>query len=291
MGKYKKHKNSIEKFLSSEKGKRFFNFAYSIGAAIVILGALFKILYLPFGSLMLSIGMGVEVLMFCLSAFERPSKEYHWEEVFPVLHTQNPNDRPQFTGGGGNFTPATSTNGNGSYTEPNNSYTQPNSGGNCYNGGGYSSGELSQCVEQLTAISSQLEQLTQATTGFTATGATPTGQAIESPEFSVPTQGYATQMETLNRNLTGLNAMYEMQLRSVSAQLNSLEQVNNGLQALKLMYQNAEVEGARYKEETEKMTQLMAQLNSIYERMLMAMTVNMTQSNNTPSNNSDNTTI
>ena len=63
MGKYKRYKNSIEKFLSSDKGQRFFNFAYSIGAAIVIWGALFKILHLPGGSLLLSIGMGTEVLL------------------------------------------------------------------------------------------------------------------------------------------------------------------------------------------------------------------------------------
>ena len=59
MGKYKKYKNRIEKFLSGDSGKRFFNFAYSIGAAIVILGALFKILHLPGGNFMLSVGMGV----------------------------------------------------------------------------------------------------------------------------------------------------------------------------------------------------------------------------------------
>ncbi len=96
-------KNIIEKFLSGDKGKRFFNFAYSIGAAIVILGALFKILHLPGGSIMLSVGMGVEVLMFCLSAFEKPQKEYKWEEVFPVLDSKDPSDRPEFKGGGGTY--------------------------------------------------------------------------------------------------------------------------------------------------------------------------------------------
>ncbi|MCD7710943.1 MAG: gliding motility protein GldL, partial [Porphyromonadaceae bacterium] len=101
MGKYKNYKNSIEKFLSGDSGKRFFNFAYSIGAAIVIWGALFKILHLPGGNVMLSIGMGVEVLMFILTAFDRPSREYHWEEVFPVFDSKNPEDRPEFNGGGG----------------------------------------------------------------------------------------------------------------------------------------------------------------------------------------------
>ena len=101
MGKYKRYKNSIEKFLSGDSGKRFFNFAYSIGAAIVIWGALFKILHLPGGNVMLSIGMGVEVVMFILTAFDRPAKEYHWEEVFPVLASKDPEDRPDFKNGGG----------------------------------------------------------------------------------------------------------------------------------------------------------------------------------------------
>ena len=101
MGKYKRYKNRIEKFLSGDSGKRFFNFAYSIGAAIVILGALFKILHLPGGNFMLSVGMGVEVMMFLLTAFDRPAKEYNWEEVFPVLSTKDPEDRPEFHGGQG----------------------------------------------------------------------------------------------------------------------------------------------------------------------------------------------
>ena len=66
-------------------GQRFFNFAYSIGAAIVIWGALFKILHLPGGNTLLSIGMGTEVLMFVLTAFDRPPREYKWEKAFPDL--------------------------------------------------------------------------------------------------------------------------------------------------------------------------------------------------------------
>ena len=50
--------NAIARFLSDDRGQRFFNFAYSIGAAVVIWGALFKILHLPGGNTLLSIGMG-----------------------------------------------------------------------------------------------------------------------------------------------------------------------------------------------------------------------------------------
>ena len=98
MGKYKRYKNRIEKFLSSDKGQRFFNFAYSLGAAVVIWGALFKILHLPGGSLLLSIGMGTEVLMFILSAFDTPPKTYHWEEVFPRAEQQEPRRPSRFLG-------------------------------------------------------------------------------------------------------------------------------------------------------------------------------------------------
>ena len=85
MGKVQQYRRGIGAFISSEKGQRFFNFAYSIGAAIVIWGALFKILHLPGGNALLSIGMGTEVMMFVLTAFDRPPKEYRWEDVFPAL--------------------------------------------------------------------------------------------------------------------------------------------------------------------------------------------------------------
>lgn len=101
MVKIKKYANGIERFLHGPNGQRFFNFAYSIGAAVVIWGALFKILHLPGGNTLLCIGMGTEIAMFILTAFDRPPKEYEWESVFPVLDTKNPEDRPTFSGGGG----------------------------------------------------------------------------------------------------------------------------------------------------------------------------------------------
>ena len=91
MGKIQRSKSRIAAFLYGESGQRFFNFAYSIGAAIVIWGALFKILHLPGGNVLLSIGMGTEVLMFILTAFDRPARDYKWELVYPALdHPDEP---------------------------------------------------------------------------------------------------------------------------------------------------------------------------------------------------------
>ena len=79
MGKYVKYRNRIEKFLQTERGKRFLNYTYSFGAAIVIFGAMAKLLYLPFGNVLLAIGMITEICVFVLSAFDTPVKDYRWE--------------------------------------------------------------------------------------------------------------------------------------------------------------------------------------------------------------------
>lgn len=75
-------------FLQTERGKRFINFAYSIGAAVVILGAMFKLLHFPFGNELLFTGMITEVIVFTLSAFDTPIRDYNWDRVFPVLTSE-----------------------------------------------------------------------------------------------------------------------------------------------------------------------------------------------------------
>jgi len=77
-----------QSFFLSKSGKTYLNYAYSIGAAVVIAGALFKLMHWPFASLMLIVGMSTEVLIFIISAFEPQFEhhdEYKWERVYPEL--------------------------------------------------------------------------------------------------------------------------------------------------------------------------------------------------------------
>lgn len=62
----------LQHWMDSVPGQTFLNYAYSWGASIVILGALFKLTHLPGGNFMLFMGMGTEVVVFFLSAFDRP---------------------------------------------------------------------------------------------------------------------------------------------------------------------------------------------------------------------------
>lgn len=273
--KIKKYKNSIEKFLSGDKGQRFFNFAYSIGAAIVIWGALFKILHLPGGNTLLSIGMGTEVLMFILTAFDRPPKSYNWEEVFPVLSSKDPEDRPEFHGGSGVVV-------NGA-AQPVGVDSQYLSDGMMLQpsmpvAAGDVAGATDQYVAQITAATEQIRQLQSTTEALNKVSETllQSYRAIteNSESITQSSTGYVEQMQNLNRNISGLNTIYEIQLKSVSSQLDAIDRVNKGIKDISNMYETTAAASTRYCEESEKMASYMAQLNQVYAKMLLAMTNN-----------------
>ncbi|SNR47713.1 protein involved in gliding motility GldL [Lutibacter agarilyticus] len=77
----------------SKNKKKFFNYAYGIGAAVVIVGALFKIQHWPFGSEMLTLGMAVEAIVFFLSAFESVEEDLDWSLVYPELASGQDRDK------------------------------------------------------------------------------------------------------------------------------------------------------------------------------------------------------
>ena len=305
MGKVKKYKKKAGRFLKSDSGQRFFNFAYSIGAAIVIWGALFKILHLPGGNTMVCIGMGTEVLMFILTAFDKPEKEYHWEEVFPVLASQDPEDRPDFNSGGGIIIGGAGG-GEGYDGEINVSAGEAKSAVGLPQGVNLSeedtlslsesiakmaaaSDQLSRMAEltdatqqylsQMAGISEQMQKLQVTTTALNEVSETLLNsyRAItdNSQNISNSSTGYVDQMQALNQNISGLNTIYEIQLKSISSQLDNIDRVNRGLKDIRDMYEKSAAESAHYCDETEKMARYMKQLNSVYEKMVKAMTVNM----------------
>ena len=302
--------NAIARVLSDDRGQRFFNFAYSIGAAVVIWGALFKILHLPGGNTLLSIGMGTEVLMFLLTAFDRPEKTYKWEEVFPVLASHDPEDRVEMGGGGGGIY-INNGGGAGEVVEAD-GFASGVSGAEARAAVGLPAGiELSeddtrslsesiakmsaasdqlsrmaeltdatqQYLSQMASISEQMERLAATTTALNQVSETllQSYHAItdNSENITQSSTGYVQQMESLNKNISGLNTIYEIQLKSISSQLDSIDRVNRGLKDIRDMYEKSAAESAHYCDETEKMARYMKQLNSVYEKMIKAMTVNM----------------
>tara|TARA_B110000967_G_scaffold202205_1_gene240664 strand:- start:70 stop:699 length:630 start_codon:yes stop_codon:yes gene_type:complete len=81
-------------FLESKRGKNFMAKLYGIGAAVVILGALFKIQHWTFADEMLIVGLGTEAIIFFFSAFEKPHAEHDWSLVYPELAGMNDEQSP-----------------------------------------------------------------------------------------------------------------------------------------------------------------------------------------------------
>jgi len=81
-------------FLESKRGKVLLNYAYGWGAAVVIIGALFKIRHLDGADLMLTIGLGTEAVIFFISGFEKPSVDTDWSLVYPELSDGEANSKP-----------------------------------------------------------------------------------------------------------------------------------------------------------------------------------------------------
>ena len=102
MGFKRRYQNIVEQFLSGDAGKRFFQVFYSVGAAVVIIGAMEKITHWPYnlGNILLTTGLLTEFFVFLIAAFDTPVKDYQWDRVFPVLDTNDSDDRPSFGGGG-----------------------------------------------------------------------------------------------------------------------------------------------------------------------------------------------
>jgi hypothetical protein len=95
-----------------------------------------------------------------------------------------------------------------------------------------------------------------------------------SDEISANSKGYVEQMGNLNRNLSGLNTIYEIQLKSVSSQIDTIDRVNKGLVHIREMYESSTGDSDRFSKETEAMADNLARLNLVYARMLEAMSPN-----------------
>lgn len=302
MGKYRRYKNRIEMFLASERGKRALNFCYSWGASIVIIGALFKLLHLPYGNQILFVAMTVEALVFFISAFEHPSSEYHWEEVFPVLKSKNPMDRPDFAKQGeepqvAGMAPGVHINTGGTGTP---GIDLDKLGLNLKE---EDSKKLSESIQKLNGAAEQIgkmAELTEATQKYLeqlstmsdnmARFSTVTGELTNvsgtlldsyksitdnSDDLTQNSQNYVQQMSQLQQHVAQLNAIYEAQAKNIAAQMEAVEHITASVGRIREMYDGTVGESAIVRSETEKMTRQLAELNQVYARLLQAMTVNM----------------
>ena len=161
----------LSEFVQSPAYKKFMGYVYGWGAALVLLGALFKIQHYPGAGLMLMIGMGTEVIIFFLSAFEPPHEMPDWSIVYPELvGLESHEDR----GVGGN-----------------------SGGGNAGGGGG---SDLAALIESGTLEPEVVEKLSEGIRKLTAT----TGQLSDLSDASLATESYLQSMKNASESVNKL---------------------------------------------------------------------------------------
>ncbi len=270
-----------ESFLSSPKGKKIVGYAYGLGAAVVIVGALFKILHLPGASVVLTIGMGTEAFLFALSAFEDPHKEYHWDLVFPQLEGGE---------GGpimGAAAPAAAKSGN-SIEDIAQAGKLSESDAQKLNEGIRKLSETASQIADVTAAVSassnyarNMNAASDAISAFAATQATLKTSsdslfasyktvAESMANVADDAKGYMQEMQGITKNLSSINASYEMQVKAISEQAGIVNDVNDNLKKIQTAMDAASTETAAFKEQATKLTQQVSSLNNVYGNMLNA---------------------
>ena len=257
----------IQKWMDTMAGQTFMQYAYSWGAAIVILGTLFKLTHLPGANLMLFIGMGTEVLVFVLSGFERVTEKAE-ESAGAVAQVQPLQQGTVVIGGavpvaggsavvGGapmaNVDPEALAHGAAlsaaaanlasagqAAAEAQLALSQLKSGGMSVDPNQIKATDPAAIEE---AVKNYAEELTELTEVLSRVKAQAARMSTDSEE-----------MENLNRTLTGIATVYELQLRNISKQVSTIEQID---------------------EQTRKMAEQIEELNKVYARMIQALTVNM----------------
>lgn len=233
----------LQKWMDSVPGQTFLNYAYSWGASVVILGTLFKLTHLPGANFWLFLGMGTEVFVFFLSAFDRPFDKTAIGMDLPT-HLDEDKDKEEEVAGTVNMgtTVIGGAPASGATIEGGSAV-----GGTIIIGGNMSAGSLEEqqqaSNELADAQSNYVEELKKLTE---------TLQKVA--EQSERLTRDSEEMENLNRTLTGICKVYEMQLKGASQQIGTIDQIND---------------------QSRRMAQQIEQLNSIYARMIEAMTVNM----------------
>jgi gliding motility-associated protein GldL len=293
---------SLAELVQSSGWKNFIAKLYGLGASVVIVGALFKIQHWPLAGTMLTIGLLTEAVIFFFSAFEPLHEEIDWSLVYPELagipeegealashggkqHGAVGVGGAGFSGGGGGsvalskfdemlekaeITPdlfqklgvgmkklgdATSNMSvMGDISAASNKYM------NSVNGATESLGKLAESYQNTTKVINE-------------TGSTYKNMADSLSQIEVGGKSYQQQLEVLNKNLSALNAVYELQKRGADDHLKESDALFKGVQGLMKDLTDSAGDTKKYREQITKLNDNISALNNVYGNMLSAMNV------------------
>lgn len=256
-------------------------YLYGWGAAVVILGALFKILHLPGASEMLIVGMGTETVVFFFSAFEplpATHREYAWEKVYPQLATEDDefDDELELTDGqtGPNVLASGLNDLNSALA---NNELQPEifeQLRDSINGLSVNVTNLADISDATVATQEFNDKLRLASTKIDEmnSGYGHTVEAMNSFSNSIDqVKGYQDQIVAVTKNLESLNSVYELELQDAQKHLNSINKFYGSISGVmeNLIATSQDTDNLR--QEVGQLAANMRSLNNVYGNMLSAM--------------------
>lgn len=243
MATKKSGKGGFMQWYESYQGKTIVNIVYSVGAAVVIVGALFKILHLPGARELLMVGMLTEAFLFTIGALDKPHPEFHWDNVFPqllgygtdpkLLAEKAKQPRPTLLGGGAV------------------------EGAAPVAGAPVAANVPAMSAEDAKAFAGSMEELAKTAGQFATAGAAAekfaaSAEAIEA-NMKAAAEGAKAYQENIvaaGAQMSSLNSLYELQVKNAQAQAEAM---------------------TAFSESSKKLSEQVASLNSVYGNMLNAL--------------------
>ena len=268
--------------LQSKKGKKFMAFLYGWGASIVIVGAMFKIQHWPGAGPMLVGGLSIEAIIFFFSAFEPVHQEVDWSLVYPELRGMHDEEDEKGHGAGHK---AVGKGGKDPISqELDKMLEEAKIGPELIEslGAGMKSlseqaGKMSNIADASVATATfvkEVEGATQNMSELSKSYVKATASLADLSNTNIDGQAYGEQLQQVSKNLSALNAVYELQLQGSSEHLKSTTKMYEGIESLWRNLQDSVQDTNKYKEEIGKLATNLSALNTVYGNMLGAMRSN-----------------
>jgi len=248
---------------------------YGIGAAVVIIGAMFKILHLPGASAMLTVGLSVEAVIFFLSAFEPQHAETDWSKVYPELADDYEGGRPAPKA-------QVAASNQGSTSQQLDKMLESakigpeliESLGKGMKNMADSAGKMSNLSDAAVAtneyannVKSASKSLLEMNKSYATTATAMTDMA----NASTSAKDYHAQVQNVTKNLGALNAVYEMELQDANSHVKAMNKFYSNVTAAMESMAKAGDDTKKFSDQMSSLNNNITSLNSVYGSMLSAM--------------------
>lgn len=246
---------------------------YGIGASVVIVGAMFKILHLEGGGIMLAVGLTTEAIIFFLSAFEPKHREPNWAKVYPELADdyEGPAAQPRAA-----VAPASGTS-----AQMDKMLEDAKVGPDLIKSLGDGMKNMAESAKKM----SNLSDAAVATNEYASNVKKASSSLVEMnksyanamegmkgmADASKDTKEYHTQVQNVTKSLGALNSVYEMELKDAQSHTKALNKFYTNLTGALESMAEAGKETSQFQVELNKLTSNVAALNKVYGNMLTAM--------------------